>query len=81
LGIKREGIEPVMIGSDFVTISLFDFPPPLYILPNRPITTAGSGGQGIPIKFSEFDGGFQVTENDAIVYNDSVKGGDRWELV
>jgi hypothetical protein len=69
----------VMIGTDSIIISAFGSQTSLGIQSDGQVTL-GLGGQEALIKFSDFDGGFQVTSNDTLVYS-SVGGGDRWELV
>jgi hypothetical protein len=68
-----------MIGTDSIIISAFGSQTSLGIQSDGQVTL-GLGGQEALIKFSDFDGGFQVTSNDTLVYS-SVGGGDRWELV
>jgi len=69
----------VMIGADSIIISAFGSQTSLGIQSDGQVSL-GPSGQAAAIKFSDFDGGFQVTSNDTLVYN-SMGGGDRWELV
>jgi len=69
----------VMIGTDPIIISAFGSQTCLGVQCDGQLTL-GPGGQEALIKFSDFDGGFQVTSNDTLVYS-LVGGGDRWELV
>jgi hypothetical protein len=68
----------VIIGTDLITISLFDPKMFLRFEPGQQISAAP--GRGMPILFSQLDGGIRVGESDPLVY-DEIGAGDRWELV
>lgn len=73
---QRDG--QVMIGTDRIIISLFESQNFLHVQTSGQLTLGP--GPSTPIKFSQFDGGFLVTDDDSLLFN-QVEGGDRWELV
>jgi len=78
--ILREGNRGlVMIGTDTIAISVFNSDNVLRVQSNGELSVS-SGGLGASIKFSDFDGGFQVGANGSLVCS-STGAGERWELV
>jgi hypothetical protein len=67
-----------MIGTDLVSISVYNHNGFIDIQPNLSLSISHAAGT-LVMPFSRFDGGFEIGHDD-VLYSDEKGGGDRWEL-